>query len=337
MKEQIKYDPEDIESLLLHKEYQDLYPEEREFVLKHLENQDEYKSMRAMLLTISSMDDRDEINPQSKTLDSLMEEFVTEEKQGFKWWLNSLFAGIFPSQRAWYRQPGFQLAMAFGVVLVGFIYFQKSTTTYDNIAEAKQENKEQMPQTPATKQKAKRNTTQLENKNDLSEKIQTESSSTPNRDNEVNSTLTNNNKSNHPDNIKKAVATDNFNSAANEDVISMPTMKGLDLSQKTSTDNARNESVVVKDKVKEDDMETLADDSEEKKEAEEGTSSQPVATPTLAETDKMELDNQVGNMARTTSMEAIKTNENNSNGFQQTASKNLAANQDLISLLYTAP
>ena len=31
------YDPEDIESLLIHKEFEELYPAEKEFVLKHIE------------------------------------------------------------------------------------------------------------------------------------------------------------------------------------------------------------------------------------------------------------------------------------------------------------
>jgi hypothetical protein len=36
MKDPLKYDPEDIESLLKHKTFSELYPEEREFILKHI-------------------------------------------------------------------------------------------------------------------------------------------------------------------------------------------------------------------------------------------------------------------------------------------------------------
>lgn len=137
MSEKIKYDPTDMESLLLNKDFENLFPEEKEFVLKHIDNQEEYNSMRAMLLQFSDMDGTNDLEPSSQTLDFLMEEFVTEEKRGFKWWLNSVFAGLFPSDRSWVKQPGFQLAMATCVVVVGFVVVQNSSSTFDNMAEAK--------------------------------------------------------------------------------------------------------------------------------------------------------------------------------------------------------
>ena len=47
-----KYDPEDIESLLMHKQYNELFDDEREFVLQHVKNEEEYNSLRSMLFTL---------------------------------------------------------------------------------------------------------------------------------------------------------------------------------------------------------------------------------------------------------------------------------------------
>ena len=55
MKEELKYDPEDIESLLKHKAFAELYPEEKSFVLKHISNEDEYENLRSTLLEIQAM------------------------------------------------------------------------------------------------------------------------------------------------------------------------------------------------------------------------------------------------------------------------------------------
>ena len=48
MKPHMPYDPEDIESLMMHKSFDELYPEEREFVLRHVSGPEEYESMRRM-------------------------------------------------------------------------------------------------------------------------------------------------------------------------------------------------------------------------------------------------------------------------------------------------
>ncbi len=327
MKEQIKYDPEDIESLLLHKEYQELYPEERDFVLKHLADQEEYNSMRAMLLTIATMDEPDEIEPQGKTLDLLMEEFVTEEKRGFKWWLNSLFAGIFPSDRTWIRQPGFQLAMALGVVVIGFIYFQKTTTAYKNIAEAKQVKKEKISHPEASPKK----------------KNMTSDNSFKNNE-ETNATLSDNNGNIHQYDDVETIMTDDKDVASHEDEnIIIPAVKGLDLTQKPSTESVRNETVTFKDEISESDMEIVNDDLADMEEvaemAEEEIQSKNEAdkAPTLVESNEFVLDNQIGNTVTSTEVEEIKTSGNNTNGFEISSTKSLALHEDLIGLLYTAP
>lgn len=117
MKFESKYDPEDIESLLLHKQFHELYPEEKEFVLRHLENEQEYESMRSVLMELKNISSNDEwLEPDASIKKNLMREFSSEKKSRFVIWLNSLFA--FPD-RPWYSQRGVQIA--FGVFILGFL------------------------------------------------------------------------------------------------------------------------------------------------------------------------------------------------------------------------
>ena len=117
MKFESKYDPEDIESLLLHKQFNELYPEEKEFVLRHLENEQEYESMRSVLLELKNISSSDEwLEPDASIKKNLMREFSSEKKSRFVIWLNSLFA--FPD-RPWYSQRGVQIS--FGIFILGFM------------------------------------------------------------------------------------------------------------------------------------------------------------------------------------------------------------------------
>ncbi len=112
-----KYDPEDIESLLLTKQFHELYPEERDFVLKHIESPEEYENLRATLFRLHDAANEGEwLEPEASIKKNLMREFTSETKGGFLVWLNSVFR-LQPVP--WYRQPAF--AMAFGVVIISFI------------------------------------------------------------------------------------------------------------------------------------------------------------------------------------------------------------------------
>ena len=119
MKQFSKYDPEDIESLLLHKQFNELYPEEKEFVLRHLEGIEEYESMRRMLLELKNSEGTDEwLTPDPSIKKALMAEFARERKGRFGIWLNSLFA---MPERPIYMQRGVQ--WSFGVALIAGAFF----------------------------------------------------------------------------------------------------------------------------------------------------------------------------------------------------------------------
>ncbi len=115
-----RYGPEDIEQLLIQKEFQELYPEEKTSVLLHIADEEEYSSMREMLLIVSEEDEHPFLHPSMK-YELLAVHEAQHKKRSFKVWLNSLFTGIIPNDN-WLR-PSLQLAsIAALIVLGGFLF-----------------------------------------------------------------------------------------------------------------------------------------------------------------------------------------------------------------------
>lgn len=130
MKKDRKYDPEDIESLLMHKQFYELYPEEKEFVLQFIEGPEEYESMRKTLFELRNASKNGEwLDPDPSLKAELMKEFATENKSGFRVWLNSLF--VMP-EVIWYKQPAFRLAMATCVVVFGIVIVMRNSGAEGN-------------------------------------------------------------------------------------------------------------------------------------------------------------------------------------------------------------
>lgn len=124
MDDKRKYDPEDIESLMMHKAFEELYPEEKTFILEHLDSSEEYESMRKTLLTvIDASNDHDRIVPDPAIKDALLAEFGSQKRGGFTIWLNSVLAWLAPPKIEWYRKPAYQLVMATAVLLIGVFVF----------------------------------------------------------------------------------------------------------------------------------------------------------------------------------------------------------------------
>ncbi len=138
MTTQKKYDPEDIESLLQHKSFDELYPEERAFVLNHMDSPEEYASMRQTLLELQAVDwDQDSIEPRADIKKRLDEEFVKEKKAGFFIWLNTLFAQ--GKSVSWYRSLGFRVAMGVLVIALVGTWMATRESAPEQIAEVRQE------------------------------------------------------------------------------------------------------------------------------------------------------------------------------------------------------
>ena len=149
-----KYDPEDIESLLMHKQFNELYPEEKEFVLRHVEGPEEYDSLRQTLFLMHDAADQDEwMEPDPSIRKNLMAQFVSEEKKGFFVWLNSLFAAPSLPDMPWYRKPAMRYAFASVTLLavIGGTWLYTSRSG-DNGQIAVVDSKDVQNQTEATQQ-----------------------------------------------------------------------------------------------------------------------------------------------------------------------------------------
>ncbi len=116
------YDPQDIESLLLHKEFNELDGEEQAFALEHTGSEEEYTELRETLLNIKYAAQSGEIiQPKAAIKQHLLDEFKQQQKPG-SIWLNSLAGFLFPADQNFMKQPAFQVAFA-AMLVVGFIYF----------------------------------------------------------------------------------------------------------------------------------------------------------------------------------------------------------------------
>lgn len=131
-----KYDPEDMESLLLHKQFHELYPEEKEFVLRHMSGPEEYDSLRRTLLELHDASNHDEwLEPDDQLKRTLMAEFQREHRSRFIVWLNALFA---TPELPWYRRPAVQLALG-SILIAGIVISLWPDTSSPTFAELRKE------------------------------------------------------------------------------------------------------------------------------------------------------------------------------------------------------
>jgi hypothetical protein len=119
MKKFKKYDPEDIESLLLNKKFSELYDEERVFVLKHISSEQEYELLRKTLLNVTgtvTSEENDDLVPSPYIKRQLLEE-VGRNAPARGFWLNAI--GFL---RMIEIRPAFRITVASVVVLVVTVF-----------------------------------------------------------------------------------------------------------------------------------------------------------------------------------------------------------------------
>ncbi|MBK6832337.1 MAG: hypothetical protein IPG92_17090 [Flavobacteriales bacterium] len=85
------YDPEDIESLLQERGFDELLEEERAYVLRHLTGREEYEAMRALLYQVRD-DERmhPPIQADADVKNAVMAAFRAQQQPQWRIWLNSL-------------------------------------------------------------------------------------------------------------------------------------------------------------------------------------------------------------------------------------------------------
>lgn len=126
-----KYDPEDIESLMLHKSFVELLPDEREFVLQHLASGSEYDTLRETLFRSIDTMQSDGLAPPPSLKRKVMAQYRAQQRGlGFgRIWLNitSLFGHLFR------ERPYVSLALAAVLVFFG-VFFWLEPSTHQDVA-----------------------------------------------------------------------------------------------------------------------------------------------------------------------------------------------------------
>lgn len=146
------YDPEDIESLLSERSFDELLSEERAFVLRHLNGREEYERMRELLLRVredESAASREILEPDAAVRDRVLEVFRQERNPSWRIWLNSVQAFLFPQQASAMWRPALALATVAVLVAVGVVTVHRMTgSTAPEMAEVRKPEALTAPPTP---------------------------------------------------------------------------------------------------------------------------------------------------------------------------------------------
>ncbi len=136
-----RYDPEDIETLLIERGFDDLLEEERAYVLRHLSGRDEYESMRTLLLHMRDQPPREESGPADpRVRTAVIDAFRSRREPRMTIWLNSIGAALWPKEASAMWRPALTLASIALLLVGGWWFVQRADLTMANeLAELKQE------------------------------------------------------------------------------------------------------------------------------------------------------------------------------------------------------
>lgn len=125
-----EYDPNDLEALLMHKSFAELFEDERAFVLQHLSDEEEYNSMRKMLLQLNELPlpkVNDQEPPQDMKAQIVHQVFGGDERKAV-----AVPWKIWKQDVSWYRQPSLHVASLAAVITVGLFIMKPTPPDYTN-------------------------------------------------------------------------------------------------------------------------------------------------------------------------------------------------------------
>ncbi|MBK7269081.1 MAG: hypothetical protein IPI07_06075 [Flavobacteriales bacterium] len=141
-----RYDPEDLESLLSERAFDELLAEERAYVLRHVSGRDEYDAMRATLGHLRAHPSgRVPIAADPEVRDRVLVAFRQAHKPQWRIWLNSISLWMIPEQPALLWRPVLALATVALLVVAGVSWFREHDGLENAVAEVKLE----VPEKPA--------------------------------------------------------------------------------------------------------------------------------------------------------------------------------------------
>lgn len=146
-----RYDPEDIESLLSERGFDELLPDERAFVLRHMSGRDEYERMRALLHYVRPDErDRGTIEPEDRVRTNVLAAFRAHQQPQWRIWLNGISLWLAPKEAS--AHPLWRPALAFGslalLIVAGVVAVRQFDGLGDNAAVAELKQEESAPAPP---------------------------------------------------------------------------------------------------------------------------------------------------------------------------------------------
>lgn len=146
-----RYDPEDIESLLSERGFDELLPDERAFVLRHMSGRDEYERMRALLHYVRPDErDRGTIEPEDRVRTNVLAAFRAQQQPQWRIWLNGISLWLAPKEAS--AHPLWRPALAFGslalLIVAGLVAVRQFDGLGDNAAVAELKQEESAPAPP---------------------------------------------------------------------------------------------------------------------------------------------------------------------------------------------
>ncbi|MBK6883156.1 MAG: hypothetical protein IPH05_09485 [Flavobacteriales bacterium] len=135
-----RYDPEDIQSLLSERAYDELLAEERAFVLRHLSGKEEYDRMRAMLHHVRPDErSRIRIEEDDAVRRNVLEVFRDQQRPSWRIWLNTLAAWFAPRDVDFNWRPVLAFATLAVLIVVGVFTVREfgSNSSEPGLAEVK--------------------------------------------------------------------------------------------------------------------------------------------------------------------------------------------------------
>ncbi len=122
MERREQYDPEDIESLLQERGFDELLEEERAYVLRHLSGRDEYERMRALLLQVQQ-DERgyEPLDADIHVREHVLQTFRAQQRPQWQVWLNSVGQLFTPGEGNGLWRPALAIAMVLVLFVAGIL------------------------------------------------------------------------------------------------------------------------------------------------------------------------------------------------------------------------
>ncbi len=131
---------EQIEQVIISKEYFELTPEEKEGMKDFISNEEEYAQFKATLLMASELP-KENIKPREETKASLMS-MMESSRPERKIWYNSIGLFLFPEDKPAFAKPGVYASLAAILLLVFFfVPMDFGTVGSNNDVTAKEENR----------------------------------------------------------------------------------------------------------------------------------------------------------------------------------------------------